>query len=135
MLIHFYEKPGCINNTKQKRLLEQHGHRIEAHSLLDQHWNAATLRLFFDDMPVSEWFNRAAPRVKSGEIVPEAFDEESALEAMIQDPLLIRRPLLDAHGELACGFDHPLVKELLGGNTDVSGVLSCPNMGTDTTCD
>jgi nitrogenase-associated protein len=135
MLIHFYEKPGCINNSKQKRLLEQHGHRIEAHSLLDQHWNAATLRLFFNDMPVSEWFNRAAPRVKSGEIVPEAFDEQSALEAMIQDPLLIRRPLLDAYGELACGFDNPLVKELLGGNTDVSGVLSCPNMGTDTTCD
>jgi len=135
MLIHFYEKPGCINNTKQKRLLEQHGHRIEAHSLLDQHWNAATLRLFFNDMPVSDWFNMAAPRVKSGEIVPDEFDEQSALAAMIQDPLLIRRPLLDAHGELACGFDNQLVKELLGGNTDVSGVLSCPNMGTDTTCD
>lgn len=135
MLIHFYEKPGCINNTKQKRLLELHGHRVEAHSLLDQHWNAATLRLFFDYMPVNEWFNAAAPRVKSGEIVPETFDEGSALEAMILDPLLIRRPLIDAHGELACGFDNPLVKELLGGNTDISGVLNCPNMGTDATCD
>ncbi|MDD4992237.1 MAG: arsenate reductase family protein [Paludibacter sp.] len=135
MLIHFYEKPGCINNTKQKRLLELHGHRVEAHSLLEQRWNAATLRMFFGDTPIAEWFNMAAPRIKSNEISPGDFDEDTAIDAMLEDPLLIRRPLIDAHGELACGFDHPLVKELLGGNTDVSGVLTCPNMGTDTTCD
>jgi nitrogenase-associated protein len=135
MLIHFYEKPGCINNTRQKRLLEQHGHRVEAHSLLDQQWNAATLRLFFTDMPVSEWFNVASPRVKSGEIIPTDFNEESALLAMIDDPLLIRRPLIDVYGELVCGFDNPLVKSLLGENTDISNVLSCPNAGTDAKCD
>ena len=135
MLIHFYEKPGCINNTRQKRLLEQHGHRVEAHSLLDQQWNAATLRLFFADMQVSEWFNVASPRVKSGEIIPTDFDEESALLAMIDDPLLIRRPLIDVYGEMVCGFDNPLVKSLLGENTDISNVLSCPNAGTDTKCD
>jgi len=135
MLIHFYEKPGCINNTKQKKLLEQHGHRIEAHSLLEQRWNATTLRLFFNDMPVDEWFNMAAPRVKSGEIVPADFDEDSALQAMIQDPLLIRRPLIDAHGELACGFDNALVKSLIGENTDISNLLSCPNLATDNKCD
>jgi nitrogenase-associated protein len=135
MLIHFYEKPGCINNARQKRLLEQHGHRIEAHSLLEQHWDAATLRLFFKDMPVSQWFNMSAPCVKSGEIVPYNFNEESALAAMIKDPLLIRRPLIDAYGELACGFDNPLVKSLLGENTDVSNLLACPNMATGTKCD
>jgi len=128
MLIHFYEKPGCINNTKQKLLLEQHGHRIEAHSLLTEQWKASTLRLFFNDMPVSEWFNRSAPRIKSGEIIPEDFDEESALSAMLKDPLLIRRPLIDALGELACGFDNPLVKSLLGENTDISDLQTCPNI-------
>jgi nitrogenase-associated protein len=135
MLIHFYEKPGCINNAKQQRLLELHGHRVEAHSILNQHWDEATLRLFFNDMPVSEWFNRAAPRVKSGEIVPEAYDESEALKAMVNDPLLIRRPLIEVDGEMACGFDNSLVKDLLGGNTYISGLLSCPNVGTDSKCD
>jgi len=135
MLIHFYEKPGCINNTKQKLLLEQHGHRIEAHSLLTQKWSASTLRLFFGDMPVNQWFNMAAPCVKSGEIVPDNFDENSALLAMIDDPLLIRRPLIDALGELACGFDNPLVKSLLSDNTDISNLQECPNMGTAVKCD
>lgn len=135
MLVHFYEKPGCINNTKQKRLLEEHGHKVEAHSLLEQKWDGATLRLFFANMPVSEWFNAAAPRVKSGEIIPSDFDEESALMAMVSDPLLIRRPLIDVYGDLACGFDSPLVKSLLNESTDISSMLSCPNMGTDTSCE
>ena len=135
MLIYFYEKPGCINNTKQKRLLEQHGHRVEAFSLLEQQWKPATLRLFFDNMPVTEWFNAAAPRIKNGEINPESFDEKSALEAMLKDPLLIRRPLIDAEGELACGFDNPLVKALLGDSTDISNLLSCPNASKDNKCD
>jgi len=134
MLILFYEKPGCINNTKQKLLLEQHGHRIEAHSLLTQNWDKSTLRLFFNDMPVNEWFNMAAPRIKSGEVVPTDFDEESALTAMVNDPLLIRRPLIDAEGELACGFDNSLVKSLLGEKTDISSLQTCPNTATNSDC-
>ena len=135
MLVHFYEKPGCVNNTKQKKLLEESGHIVEAHSLLSQHWSASTLRPFFCEMPVHSWFNMAAPRVKSGEIVPENFNEESALKAMIKDPLLIRRPLIDAEFELACGFDNPLVKRLLGENTDISSLLACPNIKTNLKCD
>jgi nitrogenase-associated protein len=135
MLIHFYEKPDCINNAKQKRLLEQHGHRIEAHSLLTQQWNAATLRLFFGDMPISEWFNMSAPRIKSNEISPDDFDEDTAIDAMLEEPLLIRRPLIDADGEFACGFDNPLVRSLLGESTDISSFQNCPNIETDNKCD
>lgn len=30
----FYEKPGCINNTKQKARLLAAGHEVQAHNLL-----------------------------------------------------------------------------------------------------
>ncbi|MEI8085172.1 MAG: ArsC/Spx/MgsR family protein [Paludibacter sp.] len=135
MIIHFYEKPGCINNTKQKRILEAHGHKIYAHSLLSQSWKPSTLRLFFADMPVPKWFNMAAPRIKSGEIVPESFEEDAALLAMINDPLLIRRPLIDAQGELGCGFDNYLVKKLLGVDANISDLQTCPNIGKHQQCD
>jgi len=135
MLIHFYEKSSCINNIKQKRMLEEHGHKIKAHSLIGHSWKPSTLRLFFADMPVNKWFNMSAPRIKSGEIVPDSFDEEAALLAMIKDPLLIRRPLIDAEGELCCGFDNQLVKKLLGINTDISDLQACPNIGTHQQCD
>jgi hypothetical protein len=26
--VHFYEKPGCINNTRQKKILAAAGHEV-----------------------------------------------------------------------------------------------------------
>lgn len=50
----------------------------------------------------------SAPRIKGGEINTNDFDEDTAIEAMMEEPFLIRRPLIEAEGELACGFDNPL---------------------------
>ena len=62
----FFEKPGCINNTKQKRLLAASGHTVIAKDLLAEPWNPVVLRRFFGERPVVEWFNVTAPKVKSG---------------------------------------------------------------------
>lgn len=110
----FYEKPGCINNTRQKRLLAWSGHRVEARDLLAEAWTPDRLRPFFGDRPVAEWFNRAAPAVKSGAVVPEALDEGEALAMMCRDPLLIRRPLMAADGRHTCGFDEAAVAAWIG---------------------
>ena len=90
----FFEKPGCINNARQKALLESAGHRLVVRDLLSERWTAAVLRPFFGTMAVAEWFNRSAPAVKEGAVVPEALDEDAALALMVADPLLIRRPLM-----------------------------------------
>ncbi len=103
--ITFWEKPGCINNTKQKRLLVESGHTVEARDLLAEAWTPDRLRPFFGDRPLAEWFNKAAPRVTSGEVVPGQWDEAETLAAMVADPLLIRRPLILADGRPSCGFD------------------------------
>lgn len=110
----FYEKPGCINNTKQKQLLQQAGHRVIAKDLLAEPWRQDTLRAFFGDKPVIEWFNVSAPRIKSGEIDPRVMDEASALAAMIGDPLLIRRPLMQAGETRRVGFDVEQVDAWIG---------------------
>ncbi len=101
----FYEKPGCKNNTKQKTLLTAAGHEVVAFNLLTEPWTVERLRSFFGDRPVVEWFNRAAPRVQSGEIVPEKVDEQTALILMLRDPLLIRRPLMQVGDRREVGFD------------------------------
>ena len=66
MIIKFYEKPGCTNNTRQKKMLQESGHEVTAFSILTQSWTAETLKRFFTGLPVAEWFNMAAPRIKSG---------------------------------------------------------------------
>jgi nitrogenase-associated protein len=109
--ILFYEKPGCRNNTRQKALLEASGHRVDAHNLLTEPWTGERLRTFFGQMPVATWFNRAAPKIKEGVVVPETFDEAAALAALLADPLLIRRPLIEVDGHRTAGFDVDLLKE------------------------
>lgn len=110
----FYEKPGCINNTKQKALLKAAGHQVQAYNLLTQAWTVENLRLFFGNRPVGEWFNRTAPRVKSGEVVPEEIDAETALKLMVEDPILIRRPLIQVGERREMGFDQELVDGWIG---------------------
>jgi nitrogenase-associated protein len=113
-MILFYEKPGCTNNTKQKIMLAAAGHTVWAKSILTESWTAERLQTFFGARPVAEWFNRAAPKVKSGEIVPEQINAEEALEMMIVDPLLIRRPLIAASGRYEVGFEPAIIDSWLG---------------------
>lgn len=110
----FYEKPGCINNTKQKALLKAAGYEVQAHNLLSQAWTTEKLRVFFGERPVVEWFNRSAPRVKSGEVVPEQLDAQMALALMVSDPLLIRRPLLQVGDRTEVGFDVEQIENWIG---------------------
>ncbi len=125
----FYEKPGCINNTKQKALLQEAGHRVEARSLLTTAWTPEDLRPFFGSRPVAEWFNPSAPRIKSGEVDPSTLDEATALSLMIADPLLIRRPLIRVGGDREVGFDLEKIDRWIGLNPakDTVGDLeTCP---------
>lgn len=123
----FYEKPGCANNTRQKVLLAAAGHTVLAKNLLTEPWTKERLLAFFGNRPVAEWFNRAAPKVKSGEVVPEEVDAESALALMRAEPLLIRRPLIEADGRREVGFDQERIDAWLGLNKKPEGDLEgCP---------
>ncbi len=122
----FYEKPGCGNNTKQKVWLAASGHTVLAKNLLIEKWTAERLRAFFGDMPVAQWFNPAAPKIKSGEVDPASFDAQSALGLMLSEPLFIRRPLMDVDGMLRAGFDAKAVDAWIGLNDSQPKEEPCP---------
>ncbi len=124
----FYEKPGCINNTRQKVLLAAAGHTVQAKSLLTEDWTADKLRVFFGDLPVAQWFNLSAPRIREGAIDYEHLSEGEALRLMLIDPLLIRRPLMAVDGEYRVGFDPDDVEHWIGLKSAASGqdLESCP---------
>ncbi len=110
----FYERPGCVNNARQKALLWASGHEVESHNILTTPWTAASLRPFFGDRPIREWFNQSAPQIKMGEITPENLDETTALELMIQDPTLIRRPIIQVGNTCQLGFNRAVINEWIG---------------------
>lgn len=110
----FYEKPGCINNTKQKALLAAAGHTVDARNLLTEPWTPESLRRFFGDRPLAQCFNRTAPAIKSGQVQPDRVDADMALALMVQDPLLIRRPLMQVGDRYEVGFDQDAVDRWIG---------------------
>lgn len=112
--ILFYEKPGCVNNTRQKAVLRALGHEVVARDLLHTPWSAERLAPFFQGKHVPAWFNPSAPRIKSGEVVPALLDPVRALQLMIEDPLLIRRPLIETEFGVTAGFEEDEVLRRLG---------------------
>lgn len=115
-------------------MLEAAGHEVVAKDLLSEPWTTERLRSFFGDMPVTSWFNPAAPRIKSGEIKPQSFNDEAALILMLADPLLIRRPLIEADGQKCAGFDREPVVSLLGNHLTGEDVQSCSRHDQATQC-
>ncbi|MEJ2140813.1 MAG: ArsC/Spx/MgsR family protein [Gammaproteobacteria bacterium] len=128
--IEFFEKPGCINNSRQKKLLVSAGHKVIAKNLLEQDWEPDELAKYFSGMPVSAWFNQSAPSVKNGDITPGNLTEAQAIKAMIKDPILIRRPLIRINSRYKSGFEYREIHEWIGlDGIDVEEDLeSCPRV-------
>ncbi|WP_022723522.1 ArsC/Spx/MgsR family protein [Rhodopseudomonas sp. B29] len=118
----FYEKPGCVGNARQKALLIASGHELDVRNLLTQTWTPATLRPFFGDKTLRDWFNASAPKVKAGAIDFAALDEHSALALMIAEPILIRRPLLQSGERRESGFDQASIAAWIGLRADAPEV-------------
>jgi nitrogenase-associated protein len=133
--IVFYEKPGCANNTRQKKLLVQAGHTVWAKNLLTEPWTSERLKQFFGKKPVAEWFNLAAPKIKSGEIIPEQIEADEAIAMMLSEPLLIRRPLIEADGHREVGFDAEKIDAWIGlSQLPETNIEGCSKMHGENVC-
>lgn len=114
--LHFWGKPGCQTNARQQSALRAEGFRLEFHDLLQEPWTEMRLLDFFMDIPVTDWFNPYAPKIKAGLIIPGMFDTTSALRAMMHEPLLIRRPLMEIGRTRVVGFDMDRIRTAFGSN-------------------
>jgi len=113
-VVVFYEKPGCANNARQKQWLRESGHEVIERSVLGHNWSSSELRRFFGTLPVTQWFNQSAPRIKYGKLNPAELDSGQAIALMLADPLLIRRPLMQVNDSTMVGFDIDAVSNWIG---------------------
>ncbi len=110
----FYENPACAEHARQKALLSAAGHIVDVRDLLGEPWSVSSLRPFFAEKRIKDWFDPEAPRVVSGEINLEAINPQAALVAMILDPSLIRGPLMRIGEHCEAGFDPERVHGWIG---------------------
>jgi nitrogenase-associated protein len=130
----FFEKPGCGGNARQRAALEAAGHRLERCNLLTTPWTPESLLAFLAPLPVPDWFNRAAPRVKSGEVQPDLLDADTALALLLGEPILIRRPLMQRvdDGTRHVGFETAAVDAWVGLGTNPASPRSLEGCASPT---
>jgi nitrogenase-associated protein len=131
----FYEKPGCKGNARQQAMLIEEGFDFEIKSILDEPWTKETLRPFFENKPVKEWFNTTAPAVKNELVKPESCSEEQALELMLNDPILIRRPLIEYKDSKTSGFDDHVINNVLEIGSKNDDMEDCQSVAQSEKCD
>ncbi|WP_269522994.1 ArsC/Spx/MgsR family protein [Coraliomargarita parva] len=120
-IVSFYGKAGCKGNARQMEQLKEAGYVVQFVDLLSRKLEAKELLNFFAGRSIHDCVNLRAPQITAGEFKPETLSEDELLQAMIESPILIKRPLLFFRGEFACGSDHPLMARLLGDVTPVEG--------------
>lgn len=115
----FFAKPSCVTNGKQRQVLRRAGVEFIEHDLLTYPWTETRLANFFAGLDKVQWLNPSAPQLKQGQIDPETLTEQQLLTLMVQEPVLIRRPLIRWQGQHWVGFNWPeLCKVLPVTNTD-----------------
>lgn len=112
-VIIFYEKPGCISNGKQKEILKMAGYSLVERNILKEAWKPEELRKYFGDLPIEQWFNKNAPALAKEQLFVDNLSELDALTLMINDPILIRRPLMRLGDTHKVGFDAEILEELV----------------------
>jgi arsenate reductase (glutaredoxin) len=112
--IQFFEKPGCINGEKQKRILIDAGNVVECVNILEYSWNREELAHFFAVNEPSLIMNLTAPAIKKGEIIPAKLQYDEAVSLMIENPILIKRPLIRVDGLSIQGFTNKRLTPYLG---------------------
>lgn len=126
--IVFYENPGCINGEKQKSLLMQAGNQIICRNILTTQWTPQKLGAFLGGRGAEEIMNYTAPDIKNGKIDPLLLSYEEAVTVMIENPILIKRPLIEVDGLRIQGFTGDELKSYLGSWDRSEDVVSCPNL-------
>jgi len=132
--VTFWAKPDCPANDKQQRTLEAAGHKVDRRDLMSAPFTAESLRAFFGEAEVSDWFNRLHPALKSGQIDRHALGETEALKLLLEDRELIRRPLLQVAEVKSFGFDPNKLQAWIGIQPSKDG-LSCDDRHAQGRCD
>jgi nitrogenase-associated protein len=124
-LVLFYEKPGCSTNAGQKRELQRAGCIVIGRNLLDHGLTPEELLAFLRPLPVEQWFNPNAPKIKNRQIDPGRMTEAAALQLLMAEPILIRRPLMVVSDRKLCGYEPQLLEPLIGRTLAESAPVSC----------
>ena len=106
MTITLYGIPNCDTVKKARTWLADHQHAFTFHDFKKQGLERATVEAWLTQLPWDLLVNKKGTtwRGLSDERKASIVDAASALELMLENPSIIKRPVLDRDGQFSVAF-------------------------------
>ena len=113
MSIILYGIANCDTVKKAKTWLQQQGVEYSFHDYRKQGLDPGQLSAWVDELGWEALLNRRGTTWrKLDQTVRDAIDRDSAIQIMLDNPAIIKRPLLDRDGDKILGFDADAYQEI-----------------------
>jgi arsenate reductase len=112
-----YGIPNCDTVKKARTWLADHGHDFSFHDFKKQGLDRATVATWLEQLDWEVLVNRKGLtwRNLSDEQKAAVTDKASALELMLANPSVIKRPVLDNGGKFSVGFSPDQYSDIVKG--------------------
>ncbi len=112
-MLKLYGIPNCDTMKKARKWLNDNGIEYEFHDYKKQGISEKELKKWCKQLGWETLLNkRGTTWRKLDDSVKDNVDEKSAIQIMIDNPSIIKRPVLDVDGELTVGFSVDSYKEV-----------------------
>lgn len=111
--VTLYTKTGCTTCNKAKQLLMQRGIHYTERDIFKHPLNEQELRSLADKRSLQALFSHRSPSVKALGLQDRELSDEELVSYMLQEPRLIRRPLVTAGEAIAVGYLPEQIDEIL----------------------
>lgn len=106
-----YTKAGCTSCIKARQFLLSQGVAFTERDIFKHPLDELELRAVIAKQPVEELFSFRSPSVKALGLDEKALAPDEMIKHMLEEPRLIRRPLLVAGGTVVVGFNADALRE------------------------
>ncbi|MEP4147590.1 MAG: ArsC family reductase [Halioglobus sp.] len=117
-MITLYGIKNCDTIKKARKWLDDRGVEYTFHDVRAEGLRPDTVRLWLDDLGWETLVNKRSTTWKAlDETKRDNMDDTSALEAIVDQPTLFKRPLLDIGHERHCGFSAEKYQDIFNHHT------------------
>ncbi len=103
--VKFYYKPNCKTCKKAKEALEERGYELQLYNILEEPPPRSLLETHIDAKDVKSYLNIRCQTYKTHDLKNDPPTKKGAIELMMRDPELIKRPVIVRDKVAIFGFE------------------------------
>jgi arsenate reductase/regulatory protein spx len=113
-VIDFYGWNNCNTCQKAKKYLQQEGFELNYRDFFKEKFTKGEIEELLTGRPAVEMFSTRSPAVNALGLKTESLTQVEMIELMVEEPRLIKRPIVRIDGRIYFGTDVKTLAKILG---------------------